>query len=129
MAKRARQRAPEPMEDQTTIAVADALRIAAVPGWLWSHFPAGEERDKRVGAKLKRMGLKPGWPDFLLISPEGMHHWLELKRGVRGTLKPDQVDFAQHMLARDVPWAVARSFDEAVTVLTRWGALRLTVSV
>lgn len=116
-----------PVERRTHIAVADALRVGCVAGWLWSHFPAGEHRDEKTGALLKRMGLKKGWSDFLLISPEGIHHWLELKRG-KSPLTDEQEAFRDAMAARDVPWAVARSFDEAVRQLTSWGALRLRVS-
>lgn len=126
--KQARHAVLVPLEVQTHVAVADALRIASVPGWLWSHFPAGENRDSATGAKLQRMGLKRGWSDFVLISPSGVHHWLELKRGTRGKLKPEQSEFALHLLNRGVPWAVAYSFDEAVRILTGWGALKMTVS-
>ena len=125
--KKARQTVPLPFEDETTEAVADALGWGAAPGWLWSHFPAGELRDAVTGAKLKRMGLQPGWPDFLLISPTGMHYWLELKRG-RASLKKDQQVFALAMLERGVPWFLARSANEAIAKLNEWGALRLRVS-
>lgn len=118
---------PPPLEFRTTIAVADALRIGCVPGWLWTHFPAGEHRNAKTGARLKRMGLKRGWSDFLLVDPGGVHHWLELKRG-KADLSDDQEAFALAMEARGVPWALARSFDEAVRQLTAWGALRLSVT-
>jgi hypothetical protein len=126
--KRARKAAPLPKEHRTTAAVADALRVAAAPGWMWSHFPAGELRDDVTGAKLKRMGLKRGWSDFVLIGPDGVHHWLELKRG-KASLLVEQEAFAQQLLQRGVPWKLARSFDEAIAVLTGWGAIRLTVAV
>jgi len=129
MAKQARQRAPLPKEVQTHVAIADALRVGSLPGWLWTHFPAGEERDEATGWKLKRMGLKPGWPDFLLISPHGLHHWMELKRGPAARLEPAQEELATLMRQRGVPHAVVRSFDEAVRQLTAWGALKLTVGV
>lgn len=120
-------RPPPPVERKTHIAVADALRAGCMPGWLWTHFPAGEHRDERTGALLKRMGVAKGWPDFLLISLDGWLFCLELKRG-KAQLTDDQQAFADAMGARGVPWAVARSFDEAVAQLTAWGALRLRVS-
>lgn len=125
--KAARTAAPLPKELSTHVAIADALRIGAQPGWLWTHFPAGEHRDDQTGARLKRMGLKPGWSDFLLISPEGRLHALELKRGP-GPLSPDQVEFMLLCQSRGVPHAVARSFDEAISQLTAWGAIKLSVS-
>jgi hypothetical protein len=116
-----------PLEVKTHVAVADALRIGAVAGWLWTHFPAGERRDARTGARLKRMGLKRGWSDFLLIDPAGQHHWLELKRGA-SPLTTEQEEFRDACLERGVPWAVVRSFDEAMQQLTTWGAIRLSVA-
>lgn len=128
---------PLPLEYQTQIAIADALRSACAPGWRWSHFPAGEARPsfmsakgKRVvpaAVKLARMGLQRGWPDLLLISPEGVHHWLELKRG-KAPMSEDQEAFRDNALAIGVPWALARSFDEAIAQLVAWGALRLAVA-
>lgn len=128
MARQARQHALVPKEWQTHIAIADALRIAAVADWMWTHFPAGEQRDDATGEKLRRMGLKRGWGDFLLISPSGQHHWLELKRGQSGRLNSDQVAFMLACQQRGVPHAVVRSFDEAIRQLTAWGAIRLSVS-
>lgn len=110
-----------------TKAVAEALRNGSTPGWLWTHFPAGEARPKATGARLRSMGLQKGWSDFVLIAPSGVHYWLELKRG-RAGFEPEQTEFALALLARGVPWAVARSVEEALHVLSQWGAIRLRVS-
>jgi hypothetical protein len=117
---------PQPLEFETHVSIADALRLAVVPGWLWTHFPAGEKRDMRTAARLKRMGLNRGFADFLLIDPEGLHHWLELKRG-KAPLTSDQEAFGEAMRARRVPYAVVRSFEEAVDQLHEWQALRAEV--
>ena len=64
-------------EDGLTFAVADYLDLM---GWVYTHFPAGEYRPVRVGAKLKRMGLKRGVPDVLIFE----HWWLpKLELGYR----------------------------------------------
>lgn len=122
-------RAPVPLENQTTVAVADALAVAARPGWQWSHFPAGEHRHPIVGARLQKMGLQRGWPDFILLSPTVVPHFLELKRGDLGRLSAEQEDFRDWCLDRRARWALARSFDEAVEQLALWGVLdRMRVS-
>lgn len=118
-----------PSEFQIHCGVADALRMLARPGVLWSHFPSGESRDARTGAKLKHMGLQPGWPDFIIIVP-GDDPWsrpricfLELKT-IRGRLSQTQQEFRDNAVAVGCRHSVARSVDEAVEVLSRWGAIR-----
>jgi hypothetical protein len=126
--KRQRGTKPKPvLEFRTHVMVADALKLGSAPGWVWSHFPAGEKRDPKTAGRLKRMGVMPGWPDFLLISPEGRLHCLELKRGP-APLTQYQTGFGDAMLARGVPYEVARSFSEAMDVLTDWKAVRLMVT-
>jgi len=113
---------PLAIERKTQIAIADLLRAACRPGWWWSHIGHGEARSEATGALLKRMGLRKGIADFLLIAPDGVHHWLELKRG-NAPLTPEQQDFAAMLRARNVPHGVARSYDAAVAQLKAWGAL------
>jgi hypothetical protein len=121
--QRRQRKAPLPIERKIHIAVADLLRLQAHrKGWWWSHIPSGEHRTERTGALLLRMGLKRGMADFLLIAPDGTHHWLELKRG-NAPLTEAQERFAEMLRSRGVPHAIARSFDEAVRQLKTWGAL------
>lgn len=115
-------RAPAPLEYLEQIAVADALRLVATPGWLWTHIPSGEERDKRVAAKLQRMGVQPGWPDFLLLDPGGFVHLLELKRQRGGRLNEAQIAFAE-ALPSLCAYAVAKGAKEALAILKGWGAI------
>ena len=107
-------------------AVADTLARCAAPDWQWSHFPAGEARTQETGRRLKRMGLKRGWPDIILISPEGAFYGLELKRRT-GSLTEAQEAFAAWCRRHRVPYAVAYGYDEAIAILTNWGALRLRI--
>lgn len=129
MERRRKPRMLVPRESLTTVAVADALAVACKPGWLYSHFPAGELRHPVVGQKLQRMGLQRGWPDFILLSPQVVPHFLELKRGSLGELSIEQEEFRDWCLERRAAWALARTIEEALDVLTRWGAIeRLRVS-
>jgi hypothetical protein len=114
---------PPALEVRTHIAISDLLAWSAAPGWFWSHIGHGGHRSEQTGALLKRMGLKRGLFDFLLIAPDGRHHWLELKRG-SAPLTPEQSAFHDDMTARGVACAIARSFDEAVEQLRSWGAIR-----
>jgi len=113
-----------PLECKLQTDVAKVLSDHALPTWRWSHFPAGEHRDVRTGARLKRMGLQKGWPDIVLINPAGLFHGLELKR--RGeTLTDEQQDFRVWCCRFGVPHSVAYSFDDAFAVLSAWGCLRI----
>jgi hypothetical protein len=113
-------RAPE---RSTHIAIADQLRAACKPGWWWSHVPSGELRTEATGALLKRMGLKPGMGDFLFVSPAGVHHWLELKRGTDAVLSEGQMLFCSEMRKRGVPYEICRSYEAAEKQLKKWGVL------
>lgn len=115
-------RLPPALERRTHIALADLLRASCRPGWIWSHIANGEHRSPQTGALLKRMGLRRGLFDFLLISPDGVHHWLELKRG-NAPLTDDQEAFAAALRRCGVAYFVARDYDAAVRQLQAWGVL------
>lgn len=121
-----RMKVAPPKEAAIHIAVATFLDRFITPGWLFTHVPNGERRDARTGAKLKRMGTKPGFPDLILIDPAGTFHGLELKTE-GGRLSEAQEGFHGH--ARSQGWRVevADSYDAAIAVLAGWGALRLTL--
>ena len=103
--------------------VADDLRRFGDPDWQWIHIPSGELRNKFTAYRLKRMGSKPGWPDFLLLDPSGRPLFLELKRE-GGRLSQAQKDFAAWCSPPAVVHAVAYSYQEARRILIAWGALR-----
>jgi predicted type IV restriction endonuclease len=69
-----------------------------------------------------------GWPDFILLAPTGIAHFLELKRG-RAPLTGEQQEFADWCAAHGVPFAIARNFDEALRCLKTWGAVKNGVNV
>jgi hypothetical protein len=124
---------PPPLEFEVQCMVADDLRRWAAPGWQWTHIPLGEERSAITGARLKRMGAQPGWPDFILIGPSGTPsprpHFLELKRKGRGQLTPAQAAFQEWCGENECPHAVAAGYREACQILQGWGALRSDVRV
>ena len=124
--------APAPSEFQLHCAVADTLRRWVTPNWTWCHYPAGEERTAQAGARLKRMGVQPGFPDLILFPPKdhpiSRAHFLELKRR-RARLSEPQASFALWCGLNDCPFAVTDRYDLAVKILQTWGALRTGVHV
>lgn len=109
--------------------VADCLRRWVMPGWQWTHFPAGEARARGAGARLQRMGLQPGWPDLQLLSPVGRIAFLELKRAAGGRLSDDQIKFRDWCILRGVSWQLATDLREAMAALEALGAVRAGIRV
>jgi hypothetical protein len=107
--------------------VADVLSRHAHPEWRWTHFPAGERRDVRTGARLKRMGLQKGWPDFQLVSPLGQLHCLELKR-IGEKLSTEQDEFRLWCIKHGVPHVVADRLDEVLGAFAVWDCLSIKIA-
>ena len=109
--------------------IADTLRRWATPGWLWTHLPMGEERQPITAAKLKRMGVQRGWPDFILLAPHrGSAHFLELKRRKGGKPTDEQAAFGYWCGANGYQHAFVYDYAEAIEVLKRWGAVRAGIA-
>jgi len=119
-------RAPTATEFATQCALADLIARWIMPEWRFTHIPLGEWRDKATAARLKRMGARPGWPDFIFVGP-GHVFFLELKRqGARPS--DEQVDIAAHLMACGCGYLLTSSFDDAVGALRDLGIVRASVS-
>ena len=106
-----------------------SLNCSATMRYLIGNGPIlrpGKYRDIRTAAKLKGMGVRRGWPDFLLIAPDGHVHCLELKRK-NASLTDDQESFMLWCIAHGVPHSVAHTIDEVLTVFACWGCLRIKI--
>jgi hypothetical protein len=108
--------------------IADTLKLALTPGWLWWHTPnGGYALGKATAGQLQRMGVKAGVSDFILVSPPaGRVHALELKRrGVKPSMA--QVAFLASVRGAGGLAEWVDDFDQAMLVLRRWGAIRVTL--
>jgi trehalose utilization protein len=81
--------------------------------WIWWHTPNGEVRNKITAAKLKAMGVRPGIPDFVLLSPHNSIRFLELKRAGE-SLSEAQEEFRIFCIRQGHPHAVCRTIAEAL---------------
>lgn len=118
---------PRPKEIMLHMQVAKVLRDHARHDWQWTHIASGELRDIRTAVKLKRMGTKPGWPDFVLVPPTGQMHCLELKREGE-KLTEEQEGFQLWCIRHGVPHSVAFTQSQALAVLDSWHCLRIKLS-
>jgi hypothetical protein len=109
-------------EFRLSLAVADFLRLTVPAEIPWTHIGHGEIRDKRTAAKLKAMGLKPGWADYVFILPGGRAAFVELK--APGNYQtPDQRAFEQSVVAAGALYLVCRSVPEVEGALRAWGCV------
>ncbi len=117
-----------PKESVLHTHVAATLRDWCKPDWRWCHVN-NKAKDAREGAIMKRMGVTPGIPDFILFSPfhDRPCHGLELKR-VGGKLRPEQEAWRDWALAYGWHYEVAETLGQALTALNSWGCLRLEMS-
>ncbi len=119
-------KAPTPLERDIHRAVLlylDALRIYA------AHAPngsvlAGDGRQRAIQSNaLKKAGVRPGFPDLILIqrtTTGSRVGFFEIKRE-GGKLSPEQLAFADLCMDWRLPFAVVRSVDDAREALIEWG--------
>jgi hypothetical protein len=119
-------RLPPPKEFALHCAIADLVTRWIMPGWQFTHIPLGEHRNKATAARLKRMGVKPGWPDFIFVGPHRVF-FLELKR--RGEDQSDeQANIALHLMRCGFTYLCTDNLDDAIATLRDLGIVRALVS-
>jgi hypothetical protein len=87
----------------------------------WTAFPAGGGGRVR-GARLKKMGLQPGWPDLQFVHL-GKYFGLELKTPV-GRVSPVQAMRLKKLDKAGGSVAVCRSVKEAIMQLLEWNLVK-----
>lgn len=112
----------EPNETQIQEAVWQHLQLRRRPGVIAFHVPNGDLRHPTVAARLNRMGVMAGIPDFALVI-EGRAYFLELKRQRGSRHSHEQLAMHRELTAAGAVVATARGLDEALDVLNSWGAL------
>jgi hypothetical protein len=121
-----RARVPVPKEIKLHVPVAKLLKDHCLPEWRWTHINR-KAKDAREGAIFRTMGVKAGWPDFLLISPYGSIRFLELKR-VGEEPSDAQKEFRSWCLRHGVPHEIVWTIDQALAALDSWKCLRIVLA-
>lgn len=97
------------LESSLQIAVADYLDTVLDPARTrWCHIPSGGKRNVITAANLKRQGVKPGWPDCIILYM-GRVLFIELKRSKNARLSDAQSDFSIFANSNGFPTVVCRS--------------------
>lgn len=125
----ATQREIGPHED-----IAAYLELAWPAHLPWTHFPAGERHDKverrradgstywfsPTGARLKRMGLHPGWLDFQFLLPNAQFATAEVKRPDGGAFSDEQKKHRAACKALGVVVATWVGVEDCERSITLW---------
>lgn len=113
------------LEDQFQSSLADYLRVMVKPGVVWYYTVNEGKRSPQAGARLKRLGMRPGVADLVFILPPGGRAaYLELKAGKQGRVTDAQRQFADDVTAAGAFYQIAHDMDEAIEILSAWGVLR-----
>lgn len=119
--KRQRGVRPSPAKEFATHAMlVDVIERWIMPGWEFTHIASGEKRDEKTARKLKRMGVRAGWPDLVFVGHRLLG--LELKRR-RSKPNEDQVRIGEAFRSAGGEWAVVDNYVDAIETLKRWGVL------
>lgn len=115
-------------ESDIQIQVADWLRLyESARGFLFFSVPGEAMGAAKTGAglgrmaRLKRMGLRPGVADIVIVKA-GRVYFLELKRD-NGVISENQGNFARDCERVGAEYYVAYSFDEAQEIVREWGII------
>ena len=109
-------------EERLQRQVVEYLRVGLPDSVVWTHFPAGGGGKVR-GAKLKAMGLRPGFPDLLFVWRDGERTktaWIELKTA-RGRESAAQREVRKSLALAGCATAICRDLDAVIGTLKGWG--------
>jgi hypothetical protein len=109
----------EMSEDDLQRAVATYLDYANLD---WFHTPNEAKRSLRLGAKLKKNGLKAGVPDCMIINPTRTKHLglaIELKIKPNKPT-PSQLEWKSKLEANGWAWECAYDLDQVINIVKKY---------
>jgi hypothetical protein len=99
-----------------------------MPGWIHTHIASGEKRDSVTAARLKRMGVTPGFPDLVFFGPHGQVCFVELK-AKDGRLSELQAEVASHLITAGHGYLCSADYRDVIETLKGWGVLLAGIHV
>ncbi len=90
-------------------------RFAAVPNGAFLAGDAKRRADQFM--KLRREGLRPGFPDLQFWREGGRMMFLEMKNGKKGVVSPDQKDLHKMLSGDGFTVVIARDYETAVNAI------------
>jgi hypothetical protein len=110
--------------------IEDDLQIACV-NWfsyqypklekLLHHSPNGGKRDAREAARFKTMGVRPGFPDLILLHPSNGYHFLCIELKTKTGKQSDyQKEYQKLVEAEGGKYVVCRTLEEFIAVVKEY---------
>jgi hypothetical protein len=103
-------------ESDLQIKISDWLKVN-YPDLLFWHTPNGEKRDIIIALKLKRMGVRPGVPDFFIPK---FKLFIEFKRNKRQKLTTEQKEVKEKLQEYNYKYIILYNFKDSVEILTSY---------
>jgi hypothetical protein len=105
-------------EDAEQIAVIEYCDLLGIPV---THAANEGKRSAAYGAKLKRMGLRPGFPDLFITRARGVYHGFAIEMKY-GNNKPTehQKDWLRRLSSEGYATAVCYSASEAISLIEKY---------
>lgn len=124
--RRSRRKPVVSMEDLIQGAIIQILHLKADRGTIYFSIPNGIPSKAYIIEGFVKRGLLPGAADLLIITNDGVPHFLEVKSPTGYQSEPQRA-FQKRCAAIGVDYCLVRSTREAEAVLTAWGAFRSVV--
>ena len=108
-------------EEAEQIAVIEYCDLLGIP---ITHTANEGKRSVAYGARLKRMGLRPGFPDLLITRARGGYHGfaIEMKYG-KNKPTPDQIEWLRRLSSEGYATAVCYTATDAINLIEKYNKL------
>ena len=88
--------------------------------WIF-HCPNEAKRNPRTGAELKRLGMRAGVPDLLLLAPKGKYIGLAIEMKVKGNkCTLSQIKWLEWLNKQGYKCKVAYGADECIEIIKEY---------
>lgn len=105
-------------EDTEQIKVIEYCDLLGIP---IAHIPNEGKRSKSYGARLKRMGLRKGFPDLIIPLVRGKYHGLFIEMKYNGgKTSTDQDDWLNRLASEGYACAVCYSAEDAIRLIEKY---------
>lgn len=122
-AQRVKGQLVSPSEHVIQCRLMDYLAYAARSEVYYFAIPNQGNRHIYNASKMKAEGVRSGVADLCFMLPNGIAGWLEMKKP-GGSMSETQKQFRDRCAVLGHKWALAKSVDEALDILTGWDALK-----